>query len=1378
MENTTTTSPSPPTTSNHDTNAKFFANSSKTREEGELSASENDEFAGSQFPYSTTLPRVPLNKDAYMIGKSGLTRNSTYSDDDSGSDSEEHMENTIESDDMTRGVMENRKLPISVGNRNPQIVQKFAKTNTKVPKKLSKSNAPSKNKVGPNVHINSSKLQDLRQLIAIRENELKKASSSIKNMNSKGTVVRSRDSTEIMEPKEPEKKRLKVTEPPTNTQMSVDQQDRPPTESTFVLDISAPESDGPKGRYDGSYSEKDTTHPSVTQQTKKVRNHNMPLTNLPSGTGIIKNSRRHNRITNMVESSTPLVAKTTKTSPHKQARLKNPTFWNHFGPTNISETADMDLKSLLEIEEQQDKELDEAQEHRRKCEIEERNALKAYRKAQRALAEANTKCSYLYHKRELFSANLRSHVMEDSTMFWSNSNMPVPRQHTGPKLITTESCGEPDTSTSDEPQEEEEEEDKTNDVCSSLHDDDDDVDDDEQTSAFELKAADSSLDEGTCSERSQRTKNENSISVVDPTEDSLLLEATLRSQLFARLGNRIPKKMESGQSQNMEVAVEREDGEITEASGNFYGSLTDPILRSAFSHVKLKKTDELKIVNEEVCGAQHQHQQPTEITDFISNSKLDIHVGEIGSYSNNLPINPSWPLCMFELRGKCNNDECPWQHLKDYSSNDGEGGLALKSGNGCVPLAPPTYLVCLDSLKAESHPYKYLLAQTVEQRWQKYFSASLVVSTSFLVDLHSDEPYLHGPETRIEVHGGWNRQSSYFHTQNLKEGLPDQHMDDTDQPLEMALLKLTRDVNKQKGRREALIVLARALEEHPTSVLLWIVYLHIYYSNQKSIGKDDLFHYAVEHNDSSYELWLMFINSREKLDDRLHGYNTAMSALSRHAIVLDFNSACILDLFLQMINCLVSSGKVNNAIRKVYDLIPSTKNPSDFDIQSHLTTSDKYVLWICSIYLIMYKKLPETILQQFECPKELPGLQWHSVNLTPDEKQQVVALMELISDSLTLEESHSHLFALNHIRCTAVLEGFESTKNLLNRYLQLYPSSMELVLLSIRVNEFDSVNVDSAFEHALTNWAGKPGVQCIWNQYAENALRNEKTDFAKEIMERWVLNSSSQSDVVFGLLNLSLHKQLQNEHTEAQIAIQQALEVASVKDYIHCVSEHAMFFQKNRFDLSKPVGFLTRLNRYVTDSRATRPQEPLSRSFIKTIKNPKIQKLINNLLSPVSSDFSLMNTVLESCFGPRLVPFEVSEKAAEFVDFVEGLMELRPGNYELALSLCKMLTQSGAGIGISISNSNSNINSVCFWAGSVLMNCLFQAVPVAPESVWVEAGGVLGKMLEFKSILESFHKRALLVYPCSLKLWKSYLGICGNEGNSVIEMAREKGINL
>lgn len=38
-----------------------------------------------------------------------------------------------------------------------------------------------------------------------------------------------------------------------------------------------------------------------------------------------------------------------------------------------------------------------------------------------------------------------------------------------------------------------------------------------------------------------------------------------------------------------------------------------------------------------------------------------------GSYTDDLSIDPSWPLCMYELRGKCNNDECPWQHVKDSS---------------------------------------------------------------------------------------------------------------------------------------------------------------------------------------------------------------------------------------------------------------------------------------------------------------------------------------------------------------------------------------------------------------------------------------------------------------------------------------------------------------------------------------------------------------------------------------------------------------------------------------------------------------------------------------------------------------------------------------
>ncbi|XP_076910629.1 uncharacterized protein LOC143568335 isoform X2 [Bidens hawaiensis] len=1522
MEETTTTAAvtSPAISNPAATDAQPISDSSKIREEGELSASENDDNARSQFPDGTILPAPPVNRGTSVAekGVSALIHNpvvasraithsnkrkgkeknrvpfviSFSDDDDSGSDSEEYKKETaMESAEMTHGTMDNRKLSTSMVSSRSQMVQQTAKTNTKSPKKLSasrtfvssvnrvngakfknggsafvgvkthlkKSTPPSVIKFGqkaPNIHVNSNKLQDLRQLIAIRENELKSkagkeiASSSKKNasdLNLKNSAVKSRNLTEhiVVEPKEQEKKRLKVSEPPRNVVVSVGQHDRPsgstiaagvamsvgqhdrpcseslaatgvaisagqhgrppestvaaggqhdrpPSESTAATGVtnlgqhgtSALENDCLKGRYGKEIM-------TMQQHIKELKNHD--INNLLIGSGIINNSRQHNRITNLGESSAQLTAKTDKTSPPRQGSLANSSFWNHFGAT----TGEMDIKSLLELEELQDKELDEAQEYRRKCEIEERNALKAYRKAQRDLAEANTRCSYLYHKRNLFSANLRSHVMEDSNMFWSNmSNMSNQLIDANVNSITNMSendtphhqvqndCEDPDSSGS-EPQDEE----KTNDSNNMLADD-------EQTSAFGLKAGDSSLDshvEGICNEM-----NNNSVPIGN-NEDSLLLEASLRSQLFARLGNRQSKKNEPVQS--LEIATsEKEDGEIMEDSGNIpssetekdqiydngekdqcdvnYGSfLAEPILKSAFGHVKFSENTRIQTddIPNGVCGAHP--------TDSVSSSLLDLYVGEVGSYSNNLPINPFWPHCMFELRGKCNDHECQWQHFRDYSSKNVDSN---SNDRGSLCLAPPTYLVCLDSLKAYSHPYKYLVAPTNEQRWKKSYSAFLVVSSSMLADLNSDESCLHGPETRIEVHGVWNRQSSYFHGQNVKEGQSDEHMDGIYQRLETAFLNLSKEVSKEKGRTGCLTVLARALEEHPTSVLLWIVYLHIFYSNQKSIGKDDMYRYAIENNESSYELWLMFINSREKLDDRLLAYNTAISALCGHASTLNWDSECILDLFLQMINCLCSSGQVNNAIQNVYGLLSSTNTPTYPrpplfpDVQKSLTNPDTCVLWLCSVYLLLYKKLPDTIIQQFECQKDLSAIEWHPVQLTDDENQQAVTMLELAPESGILMQQ----FAVNHIRCTAVIKGLDSCKQLLEKYLRLYPSCSELILLSIRVNGVDSTeSTFSAYEEALSNRFEEHGIQCIWNQYAEYAHETGKLDLAKEIMGRWYpksgimnisqwMSSLPVSDIVFGLLNLSLYRQLQNDHNEARIAIEQAFEVSSVEDYTHCVKEHVAFSLKNAFGKPKACldAFLNAINRYLTDPRALPSPEPLSRTFIKSIGNQKIQKLVNSLLCPVSSNSSLLNQVLESCFGSCLLPFEGCEKPTDVIDLAEALMEMRPTNYGLALSICKNQSDANA--------------SVSFWASVQLIDSLFQAVPVAPESVWVEAAGLLKDVAGFSAILESFHKRALSIYPFSLKLWKSYRELYDNDNdstnqvNAVVEMAREKGIKL
>ncbi|XP_057484608.1 uncharacterized protein LOC130770970 isoform X1 [Actinidia eriantha] len=127
------------------------------------------------------------------------------------------------------------------------------------------------------------------------------------------------------------------------------------------------------------------------------------------------------------------------------------------------------------------------------------------------------------------------------------------------------------------------------------------------------------------------------------------------------------------------------------------------------------------------------------------------------------------------------------------------GETSTSKDNDGLDLAPPTYLVCLDALKADLHPHGSAIVRSVGLCWQKCFSSSLVISTLLPSDLPTDEPFLHGTQARIEVHGSWNSQSLYFHRKSGKMGQLDQRFADNDQSLEMALLNLHHEDNKRKG---------------------------------------------------------------------------------------------------------------------------------------------------------------------------------------------------------------------------------------------------------------------------------------------------------------------------------------------------------------------------------------------------------------------------------------------------------------------------------------------------------------------------------------------------------------------------------------------------
>lgn len=260
------------------------------------------------------------------------------------------------------------------------------------------------------------------------------------------------------------------------------------------------------------------------------------------------------------------------------------------------EHSGIDLQSFFEMEELIDKELEEAQEHKHKCEIEERNAFKVYLKAQRSLLEANARCTNVYHKRELFAAKLRSLILNNSSFSWSsgqhqhldmgldylpkhgygiptsscqrqaeyndinnpsfdsnNQGINNGRSNTSYHHMTganlgSELCIEPDASTSEPlPQ-------RVIDTADGVSSPSNELD----TSANENEEM--SPDENHRKKDSEAKlmdiDNASNAKVsTDSPRDSLLLEAALRSELFARLGTRAIKSRT--QCNNAEPAAER-----------------------------------------------------------------------------------------------------------------------------------------------------------------------------------------------------------------------------------------------------------------------------------------------------------------------------------------------------------------------------------------------------------------------------------------------------------------------------------------------------------------------------------------------------------------------------------------------------------------------------------------------------------------------------------------------------------------------------------------------------------------------------------------------------------------------------------------------------
>ncbi|KAM0953297.1 putative zinc-finger domain, NURS complex subunit red1 [Dioscorea sansibarensis] len=1260
--------------------------------------------------------------------------------------------------------------------------------------------------------------------------------------------------------------------------------------------------------------------------------------------------------------------------------------------TTVSREGNTNLQTLIELEELHDKELEEAQELRRRCEVEERRALIAYREAQRALIEANEKCTILYRKRELFSCQARALMMEASSSMWPSSwqssrgtRMDLSKtapsascdllqhvEHEMPancqaicELGYESSIQCPDVALVDlssnpinvfnygsEPAHE------PNRDSSEPKDGIGTIDENAFANSNEENfLCDNSIprsgiscnitDGNNAKELVNKPSNENA--------HDFELEASLRSQLVARLGKKsslckssdgsktstfdkealsadvhkkpcTPSILQSLEGEKKQIpsfrGIEKPQSCFDDSSSQAFAlphennnSSNEDFVRKNYTvdepH-KISNPGNSNSISKESCWqvgipvlslpslglhivsrhaklllSESDHEFPEK--DSVSNippvvvvecmpgredNSSRVYGGNIekDSQSRILSIDSFWPFCMFELRGRCNDEECPWQHFKNLKpskdsvalGSDSQVGHPLTLGKTAASfgshygidrnlLPIPTYQIGLYLLKASSHLSQSILARCSWQYWQRGFSTCSILPFSFQRVLPPDAPCLQSDDDHSADDHKRNRPAFHF---QCPDGILIQAMKgltDSEQSLELALDLFNGTFNRPDQKQVvhrlifffsiyfildssiyvlcfegilcsemALSLLSRSIEAYPSSVKLWVIYLHIYYCGGMCQRNDDLFPYAVEHNKHSYELWLMYINSRKQLSDQLNAYVSALNAFSDEVDASDkarkYISACILDIFLQMVDFLQMSDNADWAIDRIYQLVRPNSNSNDkllSNLYSQLILSDRCMFWFCCVYLTIYKRLPEAIVLQFELDKELPfEYEWPCALVGNYEKGQALDIMRFAIDKLTLDHDDNygkdhvdqrplHFLVICHLRCVAALEGLHCLADLLVKYMRVYPTCIELILLSVRLTAMCREHVVlQGFEETLSDWPKEiSGVQCVWNQYFEFILKEGAIELAQKVIDRWYHNFScvkqdtetgntaemkndsvklpshaylsTSRDDIFSVLNLSLYKLLHKDHLQASAAISKALKLATLEDFKHCVREHAAFMMisKSKDVKDVPGVLLGLIKSYLSDCRFSIVQQPLSRRYHQNIKKSRIRQLVNKILGPASVDYSLVNSVLEACYGPSLLP-EHFEKPKDLVDFVEPLMEVAPSNYLLALSVYKLT-------GKTFNLSSVVYDAVMFWATTLLVNSILQAIPVAPEQIWFEAANAM-KDFECRSITQWFHQLAVSVYPFSVRLWRSYLDISKETGNAdlTVKMAKERGIEL
>ncbi|XP_071623031.1 zinc finger C3H1 domain-containing protein isoform X2 [Heliangelus exortis] len=465
------------------------------------------------------------------------------------------------------------------------------------------------------------------------------------------------------------------------------------------------------------------------------------------------------------------------------------------------------------------------------------------------------------------------------------------------------------------------------------------------------------------------------------------------------------------------------------------------------------------------------------------------------TYSN--MIEPKQCFCRFDLTGTCNDDDCQWQHMKDFtlsrkqlfqdilSYNLELIGCSEKSTDEEISTATEKYIEKLFGINRDRMPVDQmavLLASNVNEskshtppfttwkgkrKWRpKYWRKPLLDSSS------SEEEQFVGP---VKSHPTEQRKRApaldtvvtpddvrYFTSET--DDISNLEASVQENPCDVQLwIKLAyKYLNQNEGSSSecldsTLNVLARALENNKENPEIWCHYLRLFSKRGTKEEIQEMCETAVEYA-PSYQIWWTFLNLENSFDGkdyvcgRMLQFLVEVSGGEENPNLLSFQ---LLETLLYRVHLNLFTGRHQNAVALLQSAL---KSANEKIISECLTVSDRCLAWLAYIHLTEFGFLPVKFYDPANVSpsrivsKEPFLIPWQTVQDMKTDPEMLLAMFEdavkaCTDESLEADKRIAVCFPLyrNMIAFLKLLERWESAAELCRSLLELCPDNCQLL---------------------------------------------------------------------------------------------------------------------------------------------------------------------------------------------------------------------------------------------------------------------------------------------------------------------------------------------